>query len=129
MGTHVARYKARHAGLHRDTMSAPPAGHVRPCHPAKADPFPLTATPLAPAAALARADEHPYARAMDNQKTTLERAFEQAKTGRFNSVGELKKALSKEGFNGSQVEGTALIRQLRDLISAARRPSPPDEAA
>jgi hypothetical protein len=57
---------------------------------------------------------------MDYRITTLERAFQMARSGQFASVAEIKKQLRIEGFSDSQVSGRSLSRQLKDLIRAAR---------
>ena len=60
--------------------------------------------------------------AMDNgNKTSLERAFELAKSGKFETIGDLRNALGREGYNAGQVDGPALRTQLRELILAARK--------
>jgi hypothetical protein len=53
---------------------------------------------------------------MDQNKTALERAFELARSGRFQTVTELKKVVSREGYQASQLEGSQLSRQLTALI-------------
>lgn len=61
--------------------------------------------------------------AMEAGKTTLERAFELARSGRFSTVSELKLAVAAEGYDRKQLEGGALSRQLSALIKAAVAPS------
>ena len=61
---------------------------------------------------------------MDNIKTTLERAFELAKSGKFHSVSELRTAIKREGYEVGQIDGPALGRQLRHLIQKAAHPLP-----
>lgn len=55
--------------------------------------------------------------------TTLERAFELARSGRFASVSDIRLALRRERFD--QVEahlaGSSIARQLRALCQEARR--------
>jgi hypothetical protein len=58
---------------------------------------------------------------MDRPKTTLERAFEQARSGQFDTVTQLRRSLSNDGYDRFQVDGRALIRQLSKLIVAARK--------
>jgi hypothetical protein len=65
---------------------------------------------------------------MDQNKTALERAFELARSGRFQTVTELKKVVSREGYQASQLEGSQLSRQLMALIREANLPVP-DQAA
>lgn len=54
--------------------------------------------------------------AMDQNKTALERAFELAKSGRFQTLAELKKAVAHEGYPPAQMDGSQLRRQLTSLI-------------
>ncbi|HEY0313295.1 MAG TPA: hypothetical protein VGC56_12465 [Allosphingosinicella sp.] len=55
--------------------------------------------------------------------TTIERAFELARSGRFASVSDIRLALRRERFD--QVEahlaGSSIARQLRALCDEARR--------
>ena len=51
--------------------------------------------------------------------TTLERAFDLAKSGKCGSVDDIRRVLISEGFQVSQLEGPLLRRQLRDLIAYA----------
>jgi hypothetical protein len=57
---------------------------------------------------------------MDYRMTSLERAFEMARSGKYASVAEIKKQLHNEGFSVAQVTGTVLLRQLRELIRVAQ---------
>lgn len=60
---------------------------------------------------------------MVNQRmTVLERAFELAKSGKFASVEEIRRALASEGFWVDQLTGRTLRAQLRDIIRAAAKP-------
>ena len=59
--------------------------------------------------------------AMQRGKTTLERAFEMARSGRFKDVPSLKIAISREGYAASQISGRILLKQLRDAIQGARQ--------
>ncbi|MEW5683536.1 MAG: hypothetical protein AB1942_01315 [Pseudomonadota bacterium] len=61
---------------------------------------------------------------MQHRLTTLERAFELARSGDCRSTDEIRKRLNSEGYSGQQVTGPTLLRQLRELCAAAR----PDEA-
>lgn len=54
---------------------------------------------------------------MVSGKTTLERAFELAKSGPCTNVKELREQMKREGYTSSQLVGPALIRQLRGLLS------------
>ena len=51
--------------------------------------------------------------------TILERAFQFAKSSTMTTVGEIKTVLKREGFDGRQLEGASLSRQLRRLIVSA----------
>ncbi len=55
-------------------------------------------------------------------KTTLERAFELAKSGKCTSVREIRLVLAREGYDGSQLQGVVLAKQLRDLIETTHPP-------
>jgi hypothetical protein len=52
--------------------------------------------------------------------TALERAFQLARSGLPNSVADIRKRLSLEGYTAAQVEGKAIKKQLLDLIRAAQ---------
>lgn len=54
---------------------------------------------------------------MHANTTALERAFELAKSGRFSSVGQVRKQVDYEGYDGRQLSGATLHRQLRQLLS------------
>jgi hypothetical protein len=58
---------------------------------------------------------------MDHSITTLERAFQLAKSGDYASVPDIKKRLIQEGYSIAQITGRALSKQLLALIRAARR--------
>ena len=53
-------------------------------------------------------------------KTTVERAFEFANSGKFLSVSELRTALKREGYVVHEIDGTALGHQLRHLIHKSK---------
>jgi hypothetical protein len=62
---------------------------------------------------------------MDQRLTALERAFQLAKSNTVATVDEIRTVLKREGFDGRQLEGASLSRQLRRLIDvalAARQP-------
>ena len=61
----------------------------------------------------------------DGSQTILERAFELARSGAVQDLPELRKRLSQEGYESSQIRGSSLSRQLRDLIAQAGRPEAP----
>jgi hypothetical protein len=52
--------------------------------------------------------------------TTIERAFQLAKSGSYSSVADIKKRLSVEGYSIAQITGGVLSGQLKALIEAAR---------
>jgi hypothetical protein len=56
--------------------------------------------------------------------TTIERAFDLARSGKFTSITEVITTLAREGYVTSQIEGPLLKRQLKDLIKAVS-PKPP----
>ena len=56
---------------------------------------------------------------MDPNMTTIERAFELAKSGKYTSVAEIKQKLQNEGYSLVQLEGRELAKQLRELIKGA----------
>jgi hypothetical protein len=58
---------------------------------------------------------------MHQRMTTMERAFDLARSGRFTNLSEVMTSLNREGCSPSQIEGPLLKRQLTDLIKAARR--------
>ena len=60
--------------------------------------------------------------AMDNNITSLERAFALAKSGKCNSVTDIKHRLNSEGYSLMAFDfGSSLRKQLRDLIDAAKK--------
>ena len=56
---------------------------------------------------------------MDHTKTTLERAFEIARSGKTADLTDLRKQLKQEGYVVAQVEGSSIARQLRALMRSA----------
>ena len=56
---------------------------------------------------------------MDYRLTTLEKAFQLARSGDCPSLGYLLKKLKDEGYDTSQVQGKALRKQLSQLIEDA----------
>lgn len=51
---------------------------------------------------------------------TLERAFALARSGEYQTAKQISKRLRAEGYDWKQIEGPALLRQLRALMEAAR---------
>jgi hypothetical protein len=58
---------------------------------------------------------------MDQNKTALERAFELARSGDYPSVEHIRRKIRGEGYLQDQLTGSALRRQLKELIAAATR--------
>lgn len=58
---------------------------------------------------------------MQNDKSTVERAFELAKGGQCHSIEDIRRALSGEQYDNvrGHLAGPALGKQLRELIDAA----------
>jgi hypothetical protein len=63
--------------------------------------------------------------------TTLERAFELAKSGECGGIQDIKDRLRSEGYSqiDDKLYGRALARQLRAICAAARTRLRPDEPA
>ena len=57
---------------------------------------------------------------MDTRKNTLERAFDMARTGRHARLSDLIDCLNREGYDGRQVSGPVLRKQLSNLIKEAK---------
>jgi hypothetical protein len=60
---------------------------------------------------------------MLTERTPLERAFELARSGDCNLVSDIRRRLREEGYSDAQVDGPSLVRQLRQLLLAAK-PAP-----
>ncbi len=58
---------------------------------------------------------------MNPQLTSLERAFELARSGACANLDEVRKRLKAEGYAGQQIEGPSLTRQIRELCRAANQ--------
>jgi len=56
---------------------------------------------------------------MDPYKTTIERAFELARPRAFTTIAELVARLDGEGYDGRQIHGRTLRKELGDLIKEA----------
>ncbi len=56
---------------------------------------------------------------MDQHTTSLERAFQLARSGRFRSVTDIRKALRDEGYSDADFVGKSLLAQLRGLMNIA----------
>lgn len=57
---------------------------------------------------------------MDQRRTTLERAFELARFGLYATVTDVCTKLKSERYDLRQVEGTALRKQLNQIIQTAK---------
>jgi hypothetical protein len=57
---------------------------------------------------------------MQRNVNTLERAFELARTGEFDRIGQIKNRLNREGYSSELVVGRYLSAQLRQLMRLAR---------
>lgn len=59
---------------------------------------------------------------MSMQPSIIERAFQLAKSGRYPTVGDIRKQLDHEKYTAAEsyVRGGALVAQLKSLIAAAR---------
>ncbi|WP_425993719.1 hypothetical protein [Caulobacter sp. DWR1-3-2b1] len=64
---------------------------------------------------------------MTNRPTTLERAFQLARSGEYSTISDIRRQLKIEGFSDapSQISGPSMLKQLRKLCEAAR----PEESA
>ena len=58
--------------------------------------------------------------AMDHTKSTLERAFELAKSGSVADMAQLRAKIKSEGYIVGQIDGPSLGRQLRELINKSK---------
>jgi hypothetical protein len=57
---------------------------------------------------------------VNHDYSVIERAFQLARTGGYASIDDLKKKLRAEGYSVATITGPTLLRQLRELIKAAR---------
>lgn len=62
---------------------------------------------------------------MQSNKTTLERAFELARSGKYRTIRELIRELSSEGYSAEQVEGKQVRAQLLRLVRAPKAEGDP----
>ena len=61
---------------------------------------------------------------MDRYKSALERAFELAASGEFETVDQIRRRLSSEGYLTYQVVGRALFQQLNKILKTPRQSAP-----
>jgi hypothetical protein len=59
-------------------------------------------------------------RTMDPHKTTLERAFDLARSGECSNVDEIRRRLKVEGYDEHAIKGRSLLMQLRALMAASK---------
>jgi len=62
--------------------------------------------------------------AMDRTITTIERAFQLAKSSSCISIADIKTRLKAEGYSPEQIDGRVLRGQLATLIKARRMSQP-----
>ena len=53
---------------------------------------------------------------MQPGKTSLERAFELARSGQFTDLGALERHLRDEGYQQTQLQGASVRKQIRALM-------------
>ena len=64
-------------------------------------------------------------RVMIDRPSTLERAFQLAKSGHVARVEELRAVLKNEGYFLTEIQGPILMKQLRQAIKTARQMTVP----
>lgn len=57
---------------------------------------------------------------MNQRLTSLERAFELARSGTCPDLAQVRLRLTAEGYGAQQIEGPSLKRQIRDLCRSAK---------
>jgi hypothetical protein len=62
---------------------------------------------------------------MNSRMSTLERAFQLAKSGSASNIRAIRSMLRKEGYECRQIEGGSLLKQLRAMIDAATAKNQP----
>ena len=65
---------------------------------------------------------------MNNGQSTLERAFELARTGNCRTIDDIRRQLSREGFElvHAHISGGMITRQLREAMTKRDVPAMPD---
>ena len=58
---------------------------------------------------------------MEKNRTSIERAFELAKSGQFVNLSALIQKLNSEGYSGNQIEGPVLRKQITRIIQDAAK--------
>lgn len=54
----------------------------------------------------------------------IERAFQLARSGAYETIPEIRKRLAAEGYWGERITGRLLLRQLREQLQARRTDAP-----
>jgi len=57
---------------------------------------------------------------MNHLKSTLERAFELARMGKYSGMSDLRLHLKSEGYSPREIDGPALGRQLREIMRKSK---------
>jgi hypothetical protein len=57
---------------------------------------------------------------MDQNVTSIERAFQLAKSGDCASISDIKKSLQRDGYAAGQITGPLLLKQLREAIRSVQ---------
>lgn len=67
---------------------------------------------------------------MEHRPTTVERAYDLARSGEFSTVGAIKDRLKREGYSdiAGQLYGPTIQRALRDLCSQAQQQRASEDA-
>lgn len=78
---------------------------------------------IAEDASMASAAQAAYLGVMTDRITTLERAFELAKSGDCASISDVREKLAAEGYSLQQLTGPTLLKQLRTLCTASQQTS------
>ena len=58
---------------------------------------------------------------MNQSRTSLERAFELARSGTCANIDQVRRRLKAEGHNGREIESPSLMRQIRELCRLAKQ--------
>ena len=72
---------------------------------------------------MARTSTRVYLVGMTDRITTLERAFELARSGDCASISQVREKLAAEGYSLQQLTGPTLLKQLRTLCTASYVPA------
>ena len=58
---------------------------------------------------------------MDPHKSPVERAFELARSGGFNTVDDIRRRVKAEGYDEHAIHGRSLYLQLKALIASSKQ--------